>query len=96
VYRDHGDNVKHVNRIVQNQPSENLGLLGDFDPAELDIATRHGKGLSLIPGQSVPQALDPVAFGRISQKSLFESQADAFRRLKAKTQTNHGMRCLGQ
>lgn len=56
MYRDHGDNVKHVNRIVQNQPSENLGFLGDFDPAELDIATRHGKGLSLIPGQSVRSA----------------------------------------
>lgn len=85
VYRGHGDNVNHVNHIIQNQPSENLGFLGDFDPAGLDISTRYGKGVCLIPDPAAVQALDPATFKRINQKHTFGRQADAFRRLKAKS-----------
>jgi len=85
VYRGHGDNVNHVNHIIQNQPSENLGFLGDFDPAGLDISTHYGKGVCLIPDPAAVQALDPATFKRINQKHTFGRQADAFRRLKAKS-----------
>ncbi|EAZ98132.1 hypothetical protein [Marinobacter sp. ELB17] len=85
VYRGHGENVPHVDTLIRNQPSETLAFLGDFDPAGIDIATRHGKGVLLIPDLAVIASFDAAALAKISQREVFNRHHVSFRRLKARS-----------
>lgn len=85
VYRGHGENVSHVETLIRNQPSDTLAFMGDFDPAGIDIATRHGKGVLLIPDLAVVASFDAAALAKISQREVFNRHHVSFRRLKARS-----------
>jgi len=85
VYRGHRQNARHAKTIVRNQPSENLAFMGDFDPAGIDIATRDGRGVLLIPDLEVVAALNQKALNGINQRDVFNQQHVSFRRLKARS-----------
>ena len=72
LYRGHGENAREVNKLVQAQPSERLGLYYDFDPAGMAMALNWGKGNILLPQDWL--ALDCSAAGGLSQRSTYRQQ----------------------
>jgi len=74
LYRGHRENAKHVKALIHAQPTENLGMLYDFDPAGLSMAMTHNKGTVLIPDPSYLTDIDSALLARINQPRLFHRQ----------------------
>lgn len=49
LYRGHGRNVRDVDSIIADQPSDRLGFFMDFDPAGVRLASLNGRGTLLVP-----------------------------------------------
>lgn len=84
LYRGHGDNHRHVQKIIQEQPGDTLALYYDFDPEGLDMALRIGKGAILIPEnwRELPDWLNANDDVRLNQRATFRRQSDALTRAR--------------
>jgi hypothetical protein len=72
LYRGHGENVRDVSKLVQAQPSEQLAVYYDFDPAGMFMALNWGRGHILVPQDW--RALDCSAAGGLNQRGTHRQQ----------------------
>ncbi|MGX1201043.1 DUF7281 domain-containing protein [Marinobacter sp. MBR-105] len=87
VYRGHRENVRHARRLVQAQPSDQLGLYYDFDPQGLYMALATGKGHAFVPAQWEAWSRDGPLPSGVNQRDAFRRQQGAMSRLRSRAAT---------
>ena len=80
VYRGHRENVRHTQKLIENQPEELLGLFFDFDPAGLGMALAMGKGRIFILEDWAE--LSSTLIADINNRGAYRRQSREMARLK--------------
>lgn len=82
LYRGHRENMRHVRKLIAEQPGENLALYYDFDPEGLEMALSMGKGTILIPAVWAELDNEPETVGGATQRNAYRRQTRAMIRLR--------------